>query len=187
MSRDASSSNAEQTGPFDDTTEERRAAGRNLWFVLAAIAFALACVAIALQYFFAEPIPKLTQSELDRAKKRWQVYGAVSYDMDIEVRGKQPANIHVEVRKRVVTAETRDGRVPPERTWDSWSVPGLFKVLDENLMNAEDTEHQFPGAKATGWQMSCEFDPDLGIPRRYHQTGTDVPEVYWWVKRFQIR
>jgi hypothetical protein len=170
-----------------DTAGNERLPRRLLVFILASTAFALACAILALKFFVAERIPELTENDLNRAKKLWQEHSPANYDMDIEIRGKQPGNVHVEVRKRVVTAETRDGRVPPERTWDSWSVPGMLDILGENLQNAEDAEHEVPRAPATKWQMRCEFDSELGIPRRYHQLGADVPEVYWRVTRFDAK
>ena len=178
----------------DDASETRNsgtAAGRlsrrTTLFVLASIAFALVSLVLAIEYFVVERIPLLTESDLNAAKKRWQEHGPVSYDMDIELRGAQPGRVQVNVRDRVVAAETRDGRVPKEHTWETWTVPGMFKTLETDMEIAENPEQAIQAAPGTTWQLRSEFDPVLGIPRRYHRLATGGPEVYWRVIRFEAR
>jgi len=86
-----------------------------------------------------------------------------------------------------VTAETRDGRVPKEHTWDTWAVPGMFNTLETDMEIAENPEQAIQAAPGTQWQLRCEFDPVLGFPRRYHRLASGGPEVYWRVKRFEAR
>lgn len=178
----------------DDGSETRnvgavagRLSRRATLFVLGSIVFALASLVLALEFFVVERIPLLTESDLNAAKKRWQEHGPVSYDMDVEIRGAQPGRVEVNVRNRVVTAETRDGRVPKEHTWDTWTVPGMFNTLETDMEIAENPEQAIQAPLGTKWQLRCEFDPVLGIPRRYHRLASGGPEVYWRVKRFEAR
>jgi hypothetical protein len=157
---------------------------KGIAFVLACLAFALACVVFALQFFVAERLPLLTEAELERAKKLWQEHGPTDYDIDVEIRGAQPGVVHAEIRHGAVLAQTRDNRVPPQWTWDTWSVPGLFGTLEQDMEIAENPEREIQAAKGTKWQLRCEFDPRYGYPRRYHRLVTGGPEVYWQVTSF---
>lgn len=157
---------------------------RTIVFAIASLAFALACVVLTLQFFVAERLPELTEAELAKAKKLWQEKGLSDYDIEIEIRGAQPGSVHAEVRHSSVMAETRDQRVPPQWTWDTWSVPGLFETLEQDMQIAEDPEHEIQAAKGTKWQLRCEFDTEFGYPRRYHRLVTGGPEVYWQVTNF---
>ena len=165
-----------------------RVSRRTTAFVLASLALAIAGVVLALQYFVVEHIPDLTDAKLASATKRWQEKGPANYDMDIEIRGAEPGSAHVEVRNRVVTAATRDGRVTPEHTWNTWSVPGMFETLSRDIEIAEDPEKAIQAAPGTKWRLRCEFDPVLGYPRRYHRMVTGGgPEVYWRVAQFNAK
>jgi hypothetical protein len=174
-----------------ETRNDGAAAGRfsrrSTVFVLGSIAFALASLVLAVEFFVVERIPLLTESELNAAKKRWQEHGPASYDMDIELRGAQPGHVQVNVRNRVVAAETRDGRVPKEHTWETWTVPGMFNTMETDMDIAENPEQAIQAAPGTKWQLRSEFDPMLGIPRRYHRLATSGPDVYWRVTRFEAR
>jgi Family of unknown function (DUF6174) len=179
---------------IDNTSESHKGGGaarrlspRTTLFVLGSIAFALVSLVLALEFFVVERIPLLTESELIAAKKRWQEHGPASYDMEIELRGAQPGHVQLSVRNRVVAAETRDGRVPKEHTWETWTVPGMFNTLETDMEIAENPEQTIQAAAGTKWQLRCEFDPKLGIPRRYHRLASGGPEVYWRVMRFEAR
>lgn len=156
-------------------------------FVLGSIVFAVASLVLSLEFFVVERIPVLTEADLTNAQKLWQQHGPASYDMDIELRGARPGNVHVNVRNRVVMAETRDGLVPPEHTWDTWSVPGMFNTIELDMGTAENPEQTIGAPPGTKWQLRCEFDPKLGIPRRYHRMASFGPEVYWRVTKFEAR
>jgi hypothetical protein len=147
---------------------------------------AIAAVLILLRFLVAERIPDLTADRLESARQRWENEGPPSYNLDIEIRGKQPGTVHVEVRDRTVTAEARDGRPTPERTWDYWTVPGLFDMLDRELELAEDPQHELQAGTGTMLRLRCEFDDHFGFPQRFHRHSTgDAPELYWRVTSFQ--
>ncbi len=148
-------------------------------------ALALVTIVLLLQLFVAERIPELTEATLDAAEKLWEQKGPASYDMEIELRGARPGQVHIEVRDKKVTATTRDNRVPPEHTWDTWSVPGQFETLERELVLGEDPEHEMGAAAGTYFRQRCEFDSQVGFPRVYHrQVSGGGPEVYWRVMKF---
>jgi hypothetical protein len=182
-----------ETHPDEDsvpivTVGSERVSRRTTIFLLASLAFALLCVVLALQFFVAERIPEVTEAEFMKAKKLWLENGPANYDMDVVIRGAQPGSVHIEVRNKVATAMTRDGITPAERTWDTWSVPGMFETLDQDMQIAEDPEREIQAMPGTEWRLRCEFDPELGIPRVYHRLVTGGgPEVYWRVTRFDAK
>ena len=156
--------------------------------VVAGLLFAILAVVgtvLVIQVVFANPIPELTAAKLEQAERLWDRAGPPSYDMDLEIRGAQPGRVHIEVRNSEVTATTRDGRVPTEHTWDTWSVRGQFEMLERELELAEDPVHEMQAAKGTQVSVRCEFDPEFGFPRQFHRhISGGGPEVYWRVTDF---
>jgi hypothetical protein len=188
MSQDDATDNVETDEANGGTgVTAGRVSRRPTLFLIGSAFFALASLVLALEFFVVERIPLLTDSEFDAAKKRWIQNGPKSYDMEVELRGAQPGNVKVNVRNRVVEAETRDGRVPPEHTWDTWSVPGMLNTVELDMGTAESPEQAIGAPPGTKWELRCEFDAKLGIPRRYHRIASNGPEVYWRVTRFESR
>jgi hypothetical protein len=159
---------------------------RTMIFGVIAAALAVIAVLVVLKVLFAENIPDLSEESLRAAKQRWERLGPASYDLDLEIRGAQPGIVHVEVRDGAVTAAVRDGRATPERTWDEWSVPGQFNTLERELELAEDPQHEMDAPPGAQLRLRCEFDPQLGFPRRYHRHATGgAPEVFWRATSFK--
>jgi hypothetical protein len=168
----------------DDHRGDRVSTASKVRFALLVL-LAIGVVAAVLQIFVAQRLPELTAARLQAARELWDSQGPDNYDLDVEIRGAQPGSVHVEVRNGIVTAMTRDGRSPPERTWNVWSVPGQFETLERELDLAEDPQHEMGAAAGTKLQLHCEFDPESGIPRQYHRYTTgDAPEVYWRITAF---
>jgi len=168
-----------------DSSGRRRMPLRSIAFVVISAAAAVAGVLLALNYFVAERLPALTAAALDAASAKWDASGPASYDMDIELRGARPGTVHVEVRDQQVTSETRDGLEPGKWTWDTWSVPGMFDTLSQDLETSEDPEQTIQAAAGTTWRLRCEFDEKNGLPRKYDRFVTNGPEVSWQVTIFQ--
>ena len=192
MSQQKPSSNGENTesaahpaaGPA--VSSNSRLPGRALFIGMLFAVVAIVGVVALLQTFVVQRIPELSEARLENAEDLWQRAGPASYDMDLEIRGAQPGRVHIEIRNREVTAMTRDGRTPPPRTWDVWSVPGLFDTLERELVLAEDPVHEMDAAAGTQLRLRCDFDPQYGYPRQYHRyVSGGGPEVYWRVTRFQ--
>jgi hypothetical protein len=139
----------------------------------------------AVRHFFGESLPELTESSLDAAMTRWEEKGPASYDLDLEIAGRQPGVVHLEVRGGEVTVANRDGRPTPERTWDEWSVPGQFDTLIRELEMAADPQGEMnapPGARI--W-LRAEFDPEFGYPRKFHRYASGgAIEMSWRTTAF---
>lgn len=131
--------------------------------------------------------PVLTRPAFDAAVARWKEHGPADYDLDVVVQGNQPGRIHVEVRGGAATAMTRDGVTPSQRrTWDYWTVPGQFDMIQIELDNQSDPRGQFAGASGSQLVLWAEFDPRYGYPRRYHRVLLGgQQEMRWEVTRFQ--
>jgi hypothetical protein len=168
-----------------DPAASRPVPWRSIAIIVIAFAAAVSGVILAMNYFVAERLPALTEGTLNAASANWDANGPASYDMDIELRGARPGTVHVEVRDKEVTAETRDGRVPGKWTWDTWSVPGMFDTLSQDLQTAANPEQAIQAEAGTKWRLRCEFDENNGLPRKYHRLVTNGPEVFWQVTSFK--
>ena len=194
MAQDSLSSTGERTISAADSLETSlksahdRGSRRGLWIAIGIIALAVAAVLIGVK-LLVNPMPALTETRLVEAEELWQRAGPATYDMDLEIRGAQPGQVHIEVRNGEVTAMTRDGHTPPRRTWDTWTVPGQFETLERELVMAEDPIHELETRAGTQLRVHTEFDSRYGYPRRYHRYvsggGPEVPEVFWQVTSFE--
>jgi hypothetical protein len=153
-------------------------------FAIAAVC--LAGVAALVAYFISQRIPDLTEARFEAAQKLWELNGPASYDLDLIIRGAQPGSVHLEVRDGEPTAMTRDGVAPPERTWDTWTVPGQFETLEEEFAIAADPTHKGQGAPGAQVWLWADFDSQYGYPSVYHRVITfGGPEVFWRVTKFE--
>lgn len=153
---------------------------------LIGVALVLFAIIFAVQALVVDKIPDMTQESLQAATERWQKHGPASYDLDIQIGGAQPGIVHVEVRDGAVTASTRDGLPTPEWTWDEWSVPGQFEMLEREFEFAADPQREMQAPPGARLWLRCEFDPELGYPRRFHRYVTGgAPEVYWRTTSFK--
>jgi hypothetical protein len=168
------------------TRPDNRLSARALVISVLVAALILLTVVVALQVFVVDKTPVLTSERLDAAREVWEKAMPASYDINVQIRGAQPASARLEVRDGSVTSAKINGEVPKQRVWDVWSVPGMFDTLDRELVLAEDPQHEMGVAAGTRLQLRCEFDSKFGYPRRYHRfaTGT-APEVDWRVTEFQ--
>jgi hypothetical protein len=168
--------------------EEAQRSHRSLMVGLLVTVLALACLLVVLRVFFAQRTTELTEPRLAEAEELWERAGPANYDMDIEIRGARPGRVHIEVRDDEVTAMMRDGHTPPKRTWNVWSVPGLFETLERELQLAEDPVHEMNAAAGTQLTLGCDFDPQFGYPRQYQRfVSGGGPEVFWQVIRFELK
>jgi hypothetical protein len=145
----------------------------------------LAIVGVALAVRARDTLPPLTADGLAAAERHWEEHARNNYDLDVEISGRQSGQIHIEVRLGRATKVTRNGVSPQRRTWDTWTVPGMFDTLGQELDLAAQPDGAFgqPGARAV---MRVSFDTELGLPRRYERFVLGTPlEVRWEVTRFQ--
>jgi hypothetical protein len=146
-------------------------------------------VAAVLAYMLLErqPMAPLAQAAYDAAVQRWERHAPAGYNLDVELTGNRPGKIHVEVRDGQAVHMTRDGVEPrQQRTWFYWTVPGMLDTIGQELEMARDPAASFHSRGATQMVMWAEFDPKLGIPRKYDRVvlGDDF-EVHWRVVRFE--
>jgi hypothetical protein len=129
----------------------------------------------------------LTEESLTAARARWQAANIQNYDLEIDIRGRQPGKVVLQVRRGEVTSMTRDGVTPSRReTWDVWSVPGMFDTIEEEWSKRTDTSQGF-GAQGGGALLQrAKFDPDNGLPRYYSRSISGSPlDVTWEVTQFR--
>jgi hypothetical protein len=161
------------------------------WAIVASVAGAALIVlgALALlKTFVGENIPDLTEETLAAARARWEQNGPASYDLDIQIEGRQPGVVHVEVRNGEVTVANRDGRPTPQRTWDEWSVPGQFDTLERELEMAADPQGEMSAPPGARLWLRCEFDPKFGYPRKYHRYATGgAIDTAWQTTAFELK
>ena len=160
---------------------------RTFVFALASFALAIVCMLFALRYFVGERLPELNEAALEAAMAKWEKNGPKSYDMEIELRGARPGKIQIEVRDGDVTSHTRDGKVPNQSTWATWSVPGMFlDTLARDLQIAANPQEAIQAPPGVEWHLRCEFDPQFGYPATYQRVVTGGgPTVSWQVVTFQ--
>ncbi|MGD9721797.1 MAG: DUF6174 domain-containing protein [Pirellulales bacterium] len=144
-------------------------------------------VAVLVSLAIARRPTPLTRAAYEAAAQRWDENGPASYDLDVELGGKRPGKVHVEVRDGEVTRMTRDGVQPSQRrTWYYWSVPGQLDTIEQELEMAETPRESYGSPKAAGVALWAEFDPRYGYPRRFDRIvlGADE-EVHWNVTGFR--
>jgi hypothetical protein len=180
----ANSPGADQ-GPVRPAQSSRHSLGKGVLVGLGA-ALAVAVVVGIARHRHAPP--RLTVADYESAVERWKRNGPASYDLDLELGGKRPGNVHVEVRAGQVVHITRDGVEPSQkRTWDYWSVPGQLETIGEELEMAAQPARSFGAAGASEVVIWAEFDPRYGYARKYDRVvlGADI-EVHWRVTRFEV-
>jgi hypothetical protein len=141
----------------------------------------LAGVALSLAVMFAlrRSLPPLAASELAAAKARWAEAGPSDYEVEIVVHGAQPAIYVVEVKARRAISATRNGvQLKQPRTWETWTVPGMFGTLECDVQSLEE------GVQLV---VRCQFHPEFGYPARYESFRADTRhQVDWEVTRFDV-
>jgi uncharacterized protein DUF6174 len=158
------------------------------WKTAVAVMVAVAAIAVSgIMKIRSAAVPELTDAALEAAEKLWDTNGPASYDMEIEIGGVQAGTVQIEVRNKEVTAMQRDGITPKQRrTWDVWSVPGMFEMIERELQLAADPEHEMQAASGTKLRLLCEFDPKLGYPRQFQRiVYGGGPDVFWRTVKFE--
>lgn len=133
-----------------------------------------------LKLFFADRTPDLTPEALQAAMEQWQAREPASYDLEVEIGGARPGVARVEVRDGAVTLATRDGRPLDEWNQGEWTIPSQFEMLQREFDFQEDPQNEMGAPRGAQVWLRCEFDPELGYPRRFHRHATGgAPEAFW--------
>jgi len=124
---------------------------------------------------------ELDADAIQSASERWDAAAPPSYDLELQVSEPRAQLVEVEVRERNVTKLLLDGVAPQQRrTWDYWSVPGLFDIIEADLARADESP---PGQV----RLFGEFDSKYGYPRCYRRIEAGaMRSAEWTVTRFQL-
>src|SRR5690606_19614210 len=77
---------------------------------------------------------ELTEENYAAAWQQWLDSAPSDYDMEIQVRGRQPARYRVEVRDGLARSATRNGNPLRQiRTFETWSGSGMFETVGTDL------------------------------------------------------
>jgi hypothetical protein len=129
-------------------------------------------------------LPRLEPSDFYDAQLRWERAGVTDYNMTVLVTGRQAAEYYVEVRRGEPRHATRNGEpLRQQRTWGTWSVPGMFGTMQSDVTNLERQQAGRADPATPQLLLRAVFDPQRGYPRRYLRTelrkwGTN-DEVSW--------
>lgn len=132
--------------------------------------------------------PTITDEAFEQAQQRWRQHGPADYNLEVKVSGPQPATYRVEVRQGEVLSAARNGSpLTQRRTFDTWSVPGMFATMRRDVENVQRVASGNADPDTPRLTLFGQFDPEYGYPQSYHriQWGTDM-EVSWEVTEFTM-
>lgn len=165
---------------------KKRASKRRPWV----FAFALLFVSVVFWGFRAllPGLPEIHPVDLEAAQGVWSRAAPADYDLTVQLSGRQTGELKVSVRKGAATGMTRNGTpMRQERTWEPWTVPGMFETLATDFENRENAEDKF-GVESSSIHMRCVFDPQYGFPKHYlHQIYGRHQDLEWTVTEFVVR
>lgn len=159
-----------------------RMAGKRLRQLRAALLGVLAGLALALgvAFYLRRSLPPLTATALAEAKVRWSALAPPNYRLEVVVSGAQPAVYAVEVQDGRAVAASRN-RIPLKqpRTWETWTVPGMFGTLESDVQSL---------AEGDSLVVRCQFHPEYGYPAKYESFRASTRhQVDWEVTRFEVQ
>ena len=149
---------------------------------------AMVGVCVVLGFASPERLPDLTRESFEAAWAKWEANGPASYDVCVEVNGRQAAIYRVQIRDRIVSAATRnDYPLKGQRTLGTWSVPGMFNTIEIDLDRNEEAPADGNRSSTRRLVLGCSFDIQYGYPRKYrrNELGTQM-QVDWEVSDFLV-
>lgn len=152
--------------------------------IIIGILLGVALSVYLVQRFFGDSTPQLTAEALLDAEAKWRAAGIRNYDVEIEVESRQRETYSVEVRDGAPQQAWRNGHPLRQiRTFDTWSVPGMFDTIHSDF-DRTDREQQ-PSPELV---LRAIFDNQTGVPLKYKriQWGQDI-EISWQVTMFEVR
>jgi hypothetical protein len=141
--------------------------------------------------FGPDALPVVTESALQEARERWRSAAPINYQLDVKLTGRESATFSVKVRNGVVLEATRNGEpLKQERTWGTWTGPGMFETIERDLELAARSKDGKVDPGSSRLLIQGEFDSRWGFPRRYrrmelHRYAANQ-EVTWEVTRFEL-
>lgn len=157
------------------------------WFAVLAF-FVVTAAALAMWRYFGPGLPVITPADLAAAQKRWEAAAATmtDYDLTVVLAGRQTGELKIQVRDGEPISLTRNGTALREpRTWQPWTVPGMFDTLATDFDNAARPAEKY-GSPDVRVVLRAEFDEKLGYPRRYlQQVYGRLDDLSWTVTEFR--
>lgn len=155
-----------------------------------AVGLALGFVAMVTLAMFTrgEVSPRLTPEIFRAAMAKWKQEQPRDYNIEIKVRGNQPATYFVEVRDGDPQRALRNGKpLTQRRTFGTWSIPGMFATMSRDVDALERRAAGQADKFTPDLHLRATFDPRYGYPARYRrlQYQSSV-EVEWEVTRFEV-
>ena len=132
--------------------------------------------------------PRLSPELFREAMAKWKRDQPRNYDIEIQVRGNQPATYFVQVRNGDAKRALRNGQpLTQRRTFSTWSVPGMFATMSRDV-DALERRAAGQGDKFTPeLNLRATFDPRYGYPARYRRLQYQSSmEVEWEVTKFDV-
>lgn len=130
----------------------------------------------------------LTAADFEVAKKKWEERRLANYDIEIVVKGAQPATYTVEVRDGTAIKALRNGNpLTQQRTFATWSVDGMFGTMESDVASLEQQKtQQAKTGELPTLMLRAEFDPMYGFPKRFFRADWQRNlETSWTVTRFE--
>jgi hypothetical protein len=157
---------------------------RILWLALGLALGAL----VGLFYKMRRPSEALTLENLQQARQRWEQVGPTAYTMDIQIRGAQHGNHHVEVRDGAVRMTT-DGAPVNQEAAERWTVDGLFVFLETELGNVKPdrAKELYNVDDPSRIMLRVHYDPRFSYPAYFHRhVPGSVMDIEWIVRKFEV-
>jgi hypothetical protein len=158
-----------------------------LWSLFGA-ALGIIAMLVALRLVNRDPTPPLTPNLFHATHDRWKAAAPANYDIEVRVTGSQPALYRVEVREGLASAAWRNGQpLTTRRTFDTWSVPGMFGTISRDIEAVERHAAGKADRFTPRLTLRAEFDPVYSYPARYRrlQQWANV-DVAWQVTEFRV-
>ncbi len=143
----------------------------------------------ALRAWRSDGLAPLTPNEFYAARERWRAVEPPDYDIEIVVRGSQPATYAVQVRNGQAETALRNGKpLNQRRTFGTWSVPGMFSTVERDVEAVQRRDQSEADPNLPRLTLRAEFDPEFSYPACYRRIEWGSPvEVSWEVTRFEVK
>jgi hypothetical protein len=151
----------------DDEDSPPRSRRTWVWGLVIVVVAAL----VAAPFIFGNRLESLTDESLAAARDLWDKAGPDDYDMDVVVSGAQSGRYEVSVRDGKLERLWRDGRPADPAAGEYWTVPGLFRTLEEEMEYARSEAAKGSVERTI---LLARFDPQDGHPVQFmrHVAGT---------------
>jgi hypothetical protein len=155
--------------------------------LLAGALIGIVATLLVLRNRVADPLPELKPADFYSAREKWDENELPNYNIEVKVTGTQGATYRAEVREgKAVAAWRNDKPLLQERTFNTWSVRGMFGTISRDIDHVERRAAGKAEQNTPRLTLRGEFDPKTGYPARYRRIewGSAV-EVSWQVTKFE--